>query len=145
MKIYTIGFTKKSAKTFFGALKDSGAERLVDVRLNNVSQLAGFAKREDLRFFTETICGIGYVHSPELAPTQGMLDSYKKLKGPWAEYEKQFLALMRSRAIEHSVPRELIDGSCLLCSEEKPHQCHRRLVAEYLRECWEGVEIRHLG
>lgn len=144
MTIYTIGFTKKSASTFFGLLKNSGAERLVDVRLNNVSQLAGFAKREDLRFFTQAICGIGYVHSPELAPTQGMLDGYKKLKGSWPEYERLFLNLIRSRAIERSTPRELIDGACLLCSEEKPHQCHRRLVAEYLRECWEGVEIRHL-
>ncbi len=145
MKIYTIGFTKKTAREFFGALKDADAARLVDVRLNNVSQLAGFAKREDLRFFTQAICGIGYVHEPELAPTQGMLDRYKKQKGAWAEYEREFLGLMRAREIERTVPRELIDGSCLLCSEEKPHQCHRRLVAEYLRERWEGVEIVHLG
>ncbi len=145
MKVYTIGFTKKTAREFFGALKDAGAARLVDVRLNNVSQLAGFAKREDLRFFTQAICGIGYVHEPELAPTQGMLDRYKKQKGAWSEYEREFLGLMRAREIERTVPRELIDGSCLLCSEEKPHQCHRRLVAEYLRERWEGVEIVHLG
>jgi uncharacterized protein (DUF488 family) len=145
VKVYTIGFTKKTAREFFGALKDAGAARLVDVRLNNVSQLAGFAKREDLRFFTQAICGIGYVHEPELAPTQGMLDRYKKQKGAWSEYEREFLGLMRAREIERTVPRELIDGSCLLCSEEKPHQCHRRLVAEYLRERWEGVEIVHLG
>lgn len=145
MTIYTIGFTKKTARGFFGALKESGAERLVDVRLNNVSQLAGFAKKEDLRFFTESICGMGYVHEPALAPTQAMLDRYKKLKGAWVEYEREFLGLMRARTIERTVARELVDGACLLCSEEKPHQCHRRLVAEYLREHWEGVEIVHLG
>ena len=144
MKIFTIGFTKKSAQGFFGALKDAGAARLVDVRLNNVSQLAGFTKKEDLRFFTQTICNIGYVHEPELAPTQAMLDRYKKLKGDWTEYEREFLGLMRAREIERTIPRELIDGSCLLCSEDQPHRCHRRLVAEYLREHWEGVEISHL-
>jgi len=145
LKIFTIGFTKKSAETFFGALKDAGVSRLVDVRLNNVSQLAGFAKRDDLRFLTKAICGIPYVHQPELAPTQEMLDGYKKQKGSWREYEGRFLELMRARAIEASTPRELMDGGCLLCSEDKPHQCHRRLVAEYLRERWGDVEIEHLG
>jgi len=145
LKIFTIGFTKKSAETFFGALKGAGVARLVDVRLNNVSQLAGFAKRDDLRFFTRTICEIPYVHQPELAPTQEMLDGYKKRRGSWGEYEGRFLELMRERAIEASTPRELMDGGCLLCSEDKPHQCHRRLVAEYLREKWGDVEIEHLG
>jgi len=145
MKIFTIGFTKKSAETFFGALKRSGAARLVDVRLNNVSQLAGFAKRDDLKFFSKSICGMEYVHRTELAPTQGMLDEYKKLKGSWGEYEERFLGLMRARKIEATTPPELMDGCCLLCSEEKPHQCHRRLVAEYLREQWGDVEIEHLG
>jgi hypothetical protein len=73
-----------------------------------------------------------------------MLDRYKKLKGDWTEYEREFLGLMRAREIERTIPRELIDGSCLLCSEDQPHHCHRRLVAEYLREHWEGVEIAHL-
>jgi len=145
MKIYTIGFTKKSAETFFTTLAQSGAERLVDVRLNNVSQLAGFAKREDLRFFTRAVCGMDYVHATELAPTAEMLDAYKKEKGDWAVYERRFLALMRERRIEQTVASELMDGACLLCSEEKPHHCHRRLVAEYLSGCWGGVEIVHLG
>ena len=145
VKIYTIGFTKKSAETFFGVLQRSGAARLVDVRLNNVSQLAGFAKRDDLKFFTKSICGMDYVHQTELAPTQGMLDEYKKLKGSWREYEDRFLGLMRARKIEETIAPELMDGCCLLCSEEKPHQCHRRLVAEYLRERWGDVEIEHLG
>ncbi len=145
MQIFTIGFTKKSAETFFTTLQDSGARRLVDVRLNNVSQLAGFAKKDDLRFFTRSLCRIDYIHTPYLAPTKDMLDDYKKLKGDWPTYERRFLDLMHSRAIASLAPRELLDGACLLCSEEKPHHCHRRLVAEYLRQHWEDVQISHLG
>jgi len=145
MKIFTIGFTKKSAAEFFGILRDTRISRIVDVRLNNVSQLAGFAKRDDLRYFTRELCGADYVHAPELAPTKPMLDDYKKHKGEWAEYERRFLALMRERTIEVNTPPELLDGACLLCSEEKPHHCHRRLVAEYLQRHWGDVEIQHLG
>lgn len=145
MKIYTIGFTKKSAETFFTELKTAGVKRLVDVRLNNVSQLAGFTKKEDLRYFTKEICGIEYTHIPSLAPTADILDAYKKHKGDWTVYERQFLDLMRARRIEDSLSHEILDGSCLLCSEEKPHHCHRRLVAEYLKEKWPDVEIEHLG
>lgn len=145
MKLYTMGFTKKNAETFFGRLKDAGVSRLIDVRLNNVSQLAGFTKRDDLRFFTKAICGIDYLHLPELAPTSQILDPYKKQKnGDWAVYETQFLQLMRERRIEDCVSKEALDGGCLLCSEEKPHHCHRRLVAEYLQEKWGGLEIKHL-
>src|SRR6185312_937616 len=97
MKIFTIGFTKKSAEMFFTRLKNAGVKRLVDVRLNNVSQLAGFTKKSDLRYFTEAICNIDYLHVPDLAPTQEMLDAYKKEKGSWAEYERRFLDLMRLR------------------------------------------------
>jgi uncharacterized protein (DUF488 family) len=144
MKIFTIGFTKKSARDFFGKLKNPGIKRLVDVRLNNVSQLAGFAKRDDLRFFTEAICNIGYVHLPQLAPTQEMLDTYRKAKGGWANYEKQFLDLMAQRRIEVELQKDLIDGGCLLCSEETPEHCHRRLVAEYLSKNWRDVDIEHI-
>ena len=144
MTIYTIGFTKKSAEIFFTRLREARVKRLVDIRLNNLSQLAGFAKRDDLRFFTREICGIEYVHVPELAPTQDILDAFKKQKGDWRVYERQFLDLMRGRRIEENVPRELVDGGCLLCSEEKPDECHRRLVAEYLREKWGDVEIEHI-
>ena len=144
MKLFTIGFTKKSAESFFTSLKNAGVRRLLDVRLNNVSQLAGFTKRDDLRYFTKAICGIDYVHVPVLAPTKDILDAYKKQKGDWGLYERQFLDLMRSRRVESEVSRELVDGACLLCSEEKPHHCHRRLVAEYLEEQWGGVEIEHL-
>ena len=145
MKIFTIGFTKKSAETFFTRLKNAGVKRLVDVRLNNVSQLAGFTKRDDLRYLTKAICGIEYVHTPTLAPTSEILDPYKKQKnGDWPLYERQFLDLMRARRIEETVSRDLLDGGCLLCSEETPHHCHRRLVAEYLKEKWDGIEIEHI-
>lgn len=144
-KLYTIGFTKKSAERFFTSLQRAGVRKLLDVRLNNVSQLAGFAKRDDLRYFAGTICGIDYTHVPLLAPTQDILDDYKKKKGDWSTYERRFLGLMRSRQIEDVISQEMLDGSCLLCSEDKPHNCHRRLVAEYLREKWGNVEIEHLG
>jgi uncharacterized protein (DUF488 family) len=144
MKIFTIGFTKKSARTFFTKLRESGALRVVDVRLNNVSQLAGFAKKDDLQFFLREICHMDYVHLPILAPTAEMLDTYKKKKREWSAYERDFLALMKSRDIENNIPREQIADGCLLCSEEKPHNCHRRLVAEYLREKWTDLEIVHI-
>lgn len=147
MRIFTIGFTKKNAQKFFELLRSSGVKRVVDVRLNNVSQLAGFAKRDDLAYFLNQICGIKYVHLRELAPTQPMLDEYKKNGGDWDAYEKRFLDLMERRQIEKNVPRDVIDDGCLLCSEDKPHHCHRRLVAEYLREKWgePSAEIKHLG
>ena len=144
MRIYTIGFTKKSAEQFFTLLKQSGARRLADVRLNNSSQLAGFSKRDDLRYFVKAICGMEYVHLEELAPTQDILDAFKKDKGDWGEYERRFLALMKERRIEDTLERDLLDGACLLCSEETPEHCHRRLVVEYLRDRWGGVEIVHL-
>lgn len=144
MKLFTIGFTKKSAETFFTTLKTAGVKRLVDVRLNNVSQLAGFTKKEDLRYFTKAICGIDYVHLPDLAPTKDILDAYKKNKGDWEVYERQFLDLMRKRRVEESTPKGILDDACLLCSEEKPRHCHRRLVAEYLQEKWGNVEIMDL-
>jgi uncharacterized protein (DUF488 family) len=145
MKVFTIGFTKKSANKFFDLLRTSGTKRVVDVRLNNVSQLAGFAKKADLAYFLREICGIDYVHLPALAPTQEMLDQYKKQRGDWKIYELQFLELMKQRRIEETIPKEAIADGCLLCSEDKPHHCHRRLVAEYLRQHWDHVDISHLA
>lgn len=145
MKIFTIGFTKKNARTFFELLRRSGAKRVVDVRLNNVSQLAGFTKKDDLAYFLKEICHIDYVHVPELAPTQEMLDEYKKQGGAWDAYEGRFLDLMAERRIESTIAKETIADGCLLCSEEKPHHCHRRLVADYLKRQWGNTDIAHLG
>ena len=144
MTVHTIGFTKKSARRFFELIRESQARRVVDVRLNNVSQLAGFAKRDDLAYFLRAICDVDYVHAPDLAPTQVMLDDYKKGGASWAEYEQRFLDLMKERRVEETTPRELIEGGCLLCSEHEPHQCHRRLVAEYLQAHWGPLNISHL-
>ena len=144
MRLFTIGFTKKTAQQFFEILQSSGAKRLVDIRLNNVSQLAGFAKKNDLEYFLEQICGMDYLHLPLLAPTQDILDEYKKLKGDWQVYERQFLALLEKRRVEANIAPDLIAGACLLCSEDSPLHCHRRLVAEYLAAKWGEIEIVHL-
>ena len=145
MKVSTIGFTKKSARRFFDPIRASGARRVIDVRLHNGSQLAGFAKKGDLAWFLDGICGVGYVHLPGLAPTGELLDDYRKKRIDWNTYEGRFPDLMRQRRIEETVSREVLDEGCLLCSEDQPHHCHRRLVAEYLDEHWGGVEIEHLG
>ena len=145
MRIFTIGFTKKSARRFFELLRTSGARRVVDVRLNNVSQLAGFAKRDDLAWFLTEICGMDYVHLPVLAPTREILDDYKKRRGDWSTYEARFLDLMRTRRVERTVSKETIADGCLLCSEDSPDRCHRRLVAEYLDRHWGRVYVTHLG
>ena len=145
MEVFTIGFTKKPAERFFRLLRASGAKRIVDVRLNNVSQLAGFAKRDDLKFFLRELCNMDYVHVPELAPTKDILDAFKKHDGDWEVFVDLFLRLMEDRQVERSIPKDLIDGGCLLCSEDRPDHCHRRLVAEYLQEKWDQeLSIRHL-
>lgn len=145
MEVYSIGFTKKKAQEFFGLLKQAGIRRLIDVRLNNVSQLAAFAKRDDLQYFLKEICGAEYLHEPLLAPTQEMLDSYKKKKGAWEQYEQEFIHLMEERKIEMVLDRRLFDEpSVLLCSEQTASHCHRRLVLEYLYKKWGNIEIKHL-
>lgn len=144
MNISTVGFTKKSASEFFELLKESAAERLVDVRLNNVSQLAGFAKRDDLEFFLRELCGMGYEHELRLAPTQPMLDDYRKKRSSWDEYARRFTDLMAERQVESAVPRELLDNAVLLCSEPTAERCHRGLVVEYLAERWTDVRVTHL-
>lgn len=145
MEIYTIGFTKRSAPEFFGALRQASIKRLLDVRLNNSSQLAGFTKRGDLEFFLRELCAAAYEHEPMLAPTQQLLNAYKKDGGSWADFERGFLALMSDRQVEHHVSRDGFDvATVLLCSEPTPDHCHRRLVAEYLREHWGSARIVHL-
>src|SRR6267378_8287265 len=125
VRIATIGFTKKDAEHFFALLKQAGVKRVVDVRLNNEGQLAGFTKKRDLAYFLKAILGIDYVHLPILAPTEDMLSTYKKQNGSWDDYEKRFLDLMSQREIEKHVDPKVINDGCLLCSEDKPHHCHR--------------------
>ena len=145
VKVSTIGFTRKSARRFFDLLRDSGARRVVDVRLHNTSQLAGFAKKDDLAWFLGELCGMDYVHLPSLAPTGELLSDYKKGRIDWNDYEARFLELMYRRRIEETIPKEVVHEGCLLCSEDQPHHCHRRLIAEYLNERWGGIEVAHLG
>jgi uncharacterized protein (DUF488 family) len=144
MRLYTIGFTRRSAEQFFETLRRAGVRRVLDVRLNNSSQLAGFSKRDDLNYFLGAIAGIDYHHLPAFAPTQEILDQYKKSKGSWEQYASLYNALLRQRQGESGVARELFDGGCLLCSEPTPEHCHRRLLAEYLHDLWGGIEIVHL-
>jgi uncharacterized protein (DUF488 family) len=145
MEIYSIGFTQKSAGEFFGTLKANGIERLLDVRLNNTSQLAGFAKQADLPYFLREICGAVYEHEPLLAPTQGILDAFKKRKGSWEAYTESYLALIRLRKVETALsPESFGKKTVLLCSEATAERCHRRLALEYLQRHWDGVIIRHL-
>ncbi len=145
MEVYTIGFTKKAAAEFFETLKKAGVKRLLDVRLNNSSQLAGFTKSENLPFFLREICSAEYLHEPLLAPTKDILDAYKKRKGRWEDYEKSFLKLMAERKIEQKIDRKLFAvPTILLCSEAKADHCHRRLVLEYLQDKWGGLKIINL-
>ncbi|MDB9427953.1 DUF488 domain-containing protein [Microcystis aeruginosa] len=144
INLFTIGFTQKTAQKFFDDLQKAGVKRVIDTRLNNVSQLAGFSKKADLEYFLKVIGGIEYVHVLDLAPTQDILDEYKKKKVDWTIYEQKFRQLISSRRIETKVSPDVINNACLLCSEAKPHNCHRRLVAEYLKEKWGNINICHL-
>jgi len=133
------------AEHFFRRLIDAHVRRVIDVRLNNTSQLAGFAKARDLAYFLKALGEIGYLHEPLLAPTQDILTAYKKGKGDWSEYEKCFLDLMEKRRIDERLDPALFDQGCLLCSEAKPHYCHRRLVAAYLTDRWsQPIQVKHL-
>ncbi len=143
--LFTIGFTKKTAQYFFETLKNAGVKCLIDARLNNSSQLSGFAKKKDLEYFLQEICQINYVHWTELAPTKDILDTYKKNGGDWQIYEQQFLNLMCDRKIEAQFSPTQFDRGCLLCSEATPEHCHRRLVAEYLQQKWENMTVYHLS
>ncbi len=144
INLFTIGFTQKTAQEFFDTLVNAGVRRVIDTRLNNISQLAGFAKRKDLEYFLTKIGQIEYIHILDLAPTKDILDEYKKHGGDWDNYEKKFLQLISDREIEQKISPQIFNDGCLLCSEAKPHHCHRRLVAEYLQNKWGNMNINHL-
>ena len=143
--LFTIGFTKKSAEQFFELLKSNHVKQLVDVRISNGSQLAGFAKGKDLSYFIKQICGIEYKHITDFAPTKELLDRWHKGAVTWPQYIEDYTAMLKQRAIIKKYGVKQFDGSCFLCSEETPEMCHRRLLAEYLKErSSEEVKIVHL-
>lgn len=143
--LYTIGFTKKSAEQFFELLKRNHVKRLVDIRINNTSQLAGFAKGKDLAYFAKEICGIGYDHVVDFAPTKELLDQWHDKIVTWKEYEQIYHSLLTQRRIANNYSLDEFDGACFLCSEETPEQCHRRLLVEYMSEMCPGeITIKHL-
>lgn len=145
MEVYTIGFTKKTATQFFESLKKAKVKKLIDVRLNNTSQLAAFAKRDDLEYFLRVICDAEYVHEPLLAPTQDILDEFKKNKGVWQVYEKKFRTLLKKRKVEDKLDKRMFDVRCvLLCSEPTPEHCHRRIVTDYLQSHWGKIDVTHI-
>lgn len=147
MKIYTIGYTKKSAQKFFETLRNNNIKVVIDVRLNNTSQLAGFTKKKDLQYFLETILNIKYVHEEAFTPTKELLDNYNKNIISWDDYEKKFLSLLNERDVASLIKVKYnmnFDKTCLLCSEENPDFCHRRLVAEYIKRYIPTIEIIHL-
>jgi uncharacterized protein (DUF488 family) len=142
--LFTIGFTKKSAERFFGLLMDKGIKRIIDIRLNNISQLAGYAKLEDLRYFLRKIGNIEYVHEPKLAPSKEILTAFRKHEITWESYQNEFRALLVQCVAEKVLAREQIHMGCLLCSEAEHDQCHRRLVAEYFKSHHKGLKVVHL-
>ncbi len=145
MHVYTIGFTQKTAAGFFGLLCTAGIKRLLDVRLNRSSQLAGFAREQDLPFFLTELCRAEYVVEPLLAPTEELMRGYRERAIDWPEYERRFMALMAGRQVEkHISPHDFEAPTVLLCSEPTADHCHRRLVLEYLQEKWGNLTIVHL-
>lgn len=145
MEIYTIGFTKKPAENFFESLRQRRIERLVDVRVNNTSQLSGFAKQRDLTYFLRQMVGADYFHQPLLAPTRELLKAYRTDQLTWEQYEVAFLTLLSERKVECEISRDLFSPrTVLLCSEPTADFCHRRLVIEYLDRRWGDVQAVHL-
>jgi len=145
MATFTIGFTKTTAEDFFDRLQRAGVRTVIDVRLQNTSQLAGFAKAADLSYFLKTIGGIAYRHAPELAPDDALFADYRKKGLKWDAFEPRFRDIMATRKIEEQFKPEDLDGACLLCSEDKPHRYHRRLVVEYLEDRWgRSLDVTHL-
>jgi len=144
MKIFTIGFTKKTAEEFFEKLIKNDVNRVIDIRLNNKSQLAGFAKSNDLKYFLAKLGNITYIHKPEFAPTDDLLKKYRDKKISWLDYQYKYLELLEDRNTKSKININDFSNSALLCSEEKPEKCHRRLFSEYLKNNFDDIEIIHL-
>ena len=144
IELYTIGFTEKSAESFFNLLKNANIEKIIDTRINNSSQLSGFAKASDLKFFAKELCDISYQHNIDFAPTKDLLKNYRDKKLSWEEYEIEYLNLLDIRNIKSKVDIEELHKNCFLCSEHTAEKCHRRLLAEYFKHINDNVKIIHL-
>lgn len=144
MELFTIGFAGKSAETFFTSLMKTGVKKVIDIRLNNVSQLAGFTKKNDLKYFLKVIANTEYEYVPQLAATKELMDGYRGGKISWEEFEATYLALLEERQVLKTLKPEGFDKGCLLCSEAKSDHCHRRLAAEWLQAKWGGIEVKHI-
>lgn len=144
-KLYTIGFTQKTAEVFFELLKKNNIETVIDIRLNNTSQLAGFAKFPDIQYFLDEICGIKYIHDKMFSPTEETLKRYKNKEIDWKQYTEEFNQTMKMRTIDKHIEETYsnYDKICLLCSEATSDKCHRRLVAAYFNKIF-GAEIIHI-
>jgi uncharacterized protein (DUF488 family) len=143
--LYTIGFARRTAAEFFGALREAGVKRCIDVRISNTSQLAGFTKRGDLPFFLNELCGTEYIHEPLLSPTLNLMRGFRKGTAGWADYERAFLDLIAERQIEARLDRNVFDvPTVLLCVETTAEHCHRRLIVEYLQGKWGDLTVEHL-
>jgi uncharacterized protein (DUF488 family) len=145
-RIYTIGFTQKTAQEFFELLKNNHVEHVIDIRLNNTSQLAAFAKYPDIKYFLKAICNIEYVHDLDLAPTENIMKEYKNKKIDWQQYEKEFDTLLKQRNIDSYIKEKYssMNHVCLLCSEATADRCHRQLIAKKFADLFEDVTIKHL-
>jgi uncharacterized protein (DUF488 family) len=143
-KLYTMGYTQKTAETFFNLVNNAGIKRLVDIRLHNNSQLTGFTKQNNLKYFLERLSDCDYCHIPLMAPSKDIFDDYMKNGLEWKDYERRFKELIGQRKIEQMINEDEIDGACLLCCEPEATNCHRRLVAEYLQSHYRDIEIIHL-
>lgn len=145
IKIFTIGFTGSSAENFFGRLKRAGVKKVIDTRLWAGSQLSGFAKKKDLPYFLKELAGADYEYRQELAPSEDILKAYKDNRISWDDYEVQYMQLIGHRNISQILSPEEVDNACFLCACKTEHNCHRRLLAEYLKREWDGpVEVLHL-
>jgi uncharacterized protein (DUF488 family) len=144
IKLYTIGFTNKSAEQFFELLKINRITTIIDTRINNISQLSGFAKGRDLAYFARELGNIEYIHKLDFAPTKELLEKYRKKLITWEEYETEYINLLDTRKICSKINIEQFHQNCFLCSEHTPEKCHRRLLVDYLKSRFNSIEIQHL-
>jgi uncharacterized protein (DUF488 family) len=143
-KLYTMGYTQKPAKKFFNLIDKYEIKRIIDIRLHNNTQLAGFTKQNNLKYFLKRLSDCDYCHIPLMAPSKDIFDDSKKNGLEWKEYASRFNKLINQRKIEQLINEDDIDGACLLCCEPEATNCHRSLVAEYLQKYFGDIQIIHI-